>query len=143
MADAKDGDRVDVHYVGTLADGSEFDSSRGGEPLTFVIGEGMLIGAFESAIVGMTPGDNKTITIGAGDAYGDHEPSLVHEVARAQIPDEIELALGTRLQAQNEQGEAIVMSVTGLTDTSVTLDANHPLAGEELTFALELVKIYA
>jgi FKBP-type peptidyl-prolyl cis-trans isomerase 2 len=143
MTNAKQGDKVDVHYVGTLSNGQEFDSSRGGEPLTFVIGEGVLIGAFEEAIVDMTPGDTKQITIAAGDAYGEHEPMLVHEVARVQIPDEIDLQLGTRLQAQNEQGETIVMMVTDLNDTNVTLDANHPLAGKDLTFELELVNIHA
>lgn len=142
MSDAKQGDRVDVHYVGTLADGREFDSSHGGEPLTFIIGEGNLIGAFENAIVGMTPGDNKSVTIAADEAYGQHEPGLVHQVARAQIPDEVELAPGTRLQAQNDQGQTIVLTVTQFDDASVTLDANHPLAGEDLTFDLQLVKIH-
>ena len=91
----------------------------------------------------MSPGDNKSVTIGASDAYGEHQPGLVHQVARVQIPEEIDLAVGTRLQAQDDKGETIVLTVTELSDVSVTLDANHPLAGEDLNFDLQLVKIHA
>jgi len=141
MSTAKQGDKVHVHYTGTLADGSEFDSSSGGAPLSFVVGGGELLAAFETAIVGMTPGEKKTISIPVHEAYGEHEPALVHEIGRDQIPAEVELAVGSRLQAQTPEGDTVVLTVVGLSDDSVTVDGNHPLAGEDLTFVLELVQI--
>jgi len=141
MSTAKHGDTVHVHYTGTLDDGSEFDSSTAGAPLTFVVGGGELLAAFETAIVGMAAGDKKQIKIPVHEAYGEHEPGLVHEIARDQIPEEVELAVGNRLQAQTPDGDTVVLTVTGLSDASVTLDGNHPLAGEDLTFELELVQI--
>ncbi|HZD24865.1 MAG TPA: peptidylprolyl isomerase [Alphaproteobacteria bacterium] len=140
-AAAKSGDTVAVHYTGTLSDGSEFDSSAGGEPISFTIGEGQVISGFEEAVVGMNPGEAKDITIPAEEAYGERRPELVQQVGRDQIPSEIDLQPGVRLQAQTPNGETLVLTVTDVVDDQVTLDANHPLAGEDLSFRLELVKV--
>lgn len=141
MTQAKSGDTVQVHYTGTLKDGSQFDSSHGADPIEFTIGDGNLIAGFEQAIVGMAAGDNKSVTIPSDQAYGPHHQDLVHEVERQQIPPEIGLEVGGQLQASGPNGEPVRLTVVGLTDDKATLDANHPLAGEDLTFALELVAI--
>ena len=141
MTQAKSGDTVQVHYTGTLNDGSQFDSSHGADPIQFTIGDGNLIAGFEQAIIGMAAGDNKSVTIPSDQAYGPHHKDLVHEVQREQIPPEIGLEVGSQLQASGPNGEPVRLVVVGLTDDTATLDANHPLAGEDLTFALELVAI--
>lgn len=143
MAVAKTGDRVQVHYVGTLSDGSEFDRSQPESPIAFTIGGGEVIPGFEQAIVGMEVGDTRSVTIESADAYGDRKDDLIHQVPREQIPAEIDLNVGMRLQATGGNGETIVMTVTEVDAASVTVDQNHPLAGEDLTFALELVAIAA
>lgn len=143
MTEAKQGDRVSVNYVGTLADGREFDRSDPSNPIAFTIGGGEVISGFENAVVGMKVGDTKSVTISSEQAYGEHDAGLVHEVPREQIPQEVDLAVGVRLQATGQQGESIVLTVTNVTEEEVTLDQNHPLAGEDLTFELELVAIAA
>ena len=143
MTEAKQGDRVSVHYVGTLADGQEFDRSQPESPIAFTIGGGEVIPGFEQAVVGMKVGDTKSVTVVSEDAYGSHDEALVHELPREQIPGEIDLEVGLRLRATGERGENIVLTVTNLTEQKVTLDQNHPLAGEDLTFHLELVAIAA
>ena len=139
MRTANKGDTVRVQYVGTLSDGREFDSSVGRDPLELTLGEGRVIPGFEQAIVGMAPSDTRTVTIDADDAYGARQDHLVQKVERGQIPPDIELAVGTMLSARGPNGEEFQLVVTELDDEVATLDANHPLAGEALTFELTLV----
>jgi peptidylprolyl isomerase len=142
MAQAKQGDTVSVHYTGTLDDGQEFDSSRGLEPLTFVLGTGSVIQGFDDAVTGMAVGDEKRVTIPAAEAYGARRDELTLQLPRAELPPDLELEEGTQLRM--EQGDqSIVVTVRELDDETVTLDANHPLAGQALTFDLRLVEIVA
>ena len=134
MRQATSGDTVRVHYTGTLDDGSEFDSSAGREPLEFTLGSGQVIPGFDNAVAGMAVGDTKTVTMGPDDAYGTSDPDLVQVVERGRIPPDIALEVGMLLSAGGQR-----LQVTAFDDESVTLDANHPLAGKALTFALELV----
>ncbi|CAG1066553.1 FKBP-type peptidyl-prolyl cis-trans isomerase SlyD [uncultured bacterium] len=141
MAQAKQGDLVKVHYTGTLEDGSTFDSSADRDPLQFVIGEGMLIPAFEQAIVGMLPGDSRSVHIPADDAYGPYMDELILEVDKNQIPESLNPEEGMQLQITQDDGSSTVVKVVKLTDEKVYLDANHPLAGKDLNFNIELVDI--
>jgi len=141
MSEAASGDTVKVHYTGTLGDGSQFDSSVGSEPLEIILGAGGVIPGFEEAVLGMSEGDSKTVTIAAEQAYGPHHADRVHEVERSRIPDDIDLEIGAILQAVGESGETLAVTVVGLSETGVTLDFNHPMAGEDLTFELQLVEI--
>ncbi|HEY9661166.1 MAG TPA: peptidylprolyl isomerase [Allocoleopsis sp.] len=141
MAQAKLGDTVAVHYTGKLDDGTVFDSSEGQDPLQFAIGSGSLIPGFEQAVIGMNPGDSKTAQIPAGEAYGDYHPEMVLVVDRQQVPPDMPLSVGTQLQIQQQGGQVIPVIVTDVSDGAVTLDANHPLAGEDLTFEIRLVEI--
>jgi peptidylprolyl isomerase len=141
MQHAKRGDTVHVHYRGTLADGSEFDSSAGSDPISFTIGAGEVIPGFESAVEGMGTGEKKTHTIPADDAYGERRDELVFTVAREQMPPGSEVEVGDMLRIGFPDGSNAAVSVAALDDASVTLDANHPLAGKDLTFELELVSI--
>ena len=141
MTQAKAGDTVAIHYTGTLADGSQFDSSEGRDPLRFTLGSGQIIAGLDAAITGISQGEKKSVTIAAAEAYGDHRPEAVQAVPRAQIPAEIPLEVGGGLQVQTPDGQTIPVTVTSVTDEEVTLDANHPLAGKDLTFAVELVEI--
>lgn len=143
MSTPQPGQTVKVHYTGTLEDGTQFDSSAGRDPLEFTLGEGQVIPGFEQALAEMAVGETKTVQIPADQAYGEHQPELVQEVDRAQIPDEIELAVGVQLQAQGPDGQVFRLVVTELAEASVTLDGNHPLAGKALTFELELVEVAA
>ncbi len=140
-AAAKSGDTVQVHYTGTLADGSEFDSSRGSDPLEIKLGEGNLIAGFENAVLGMTVGDNKQVIIPCAEAYGEHNPQMTQHVPRDLIPGEIELAEGMTLHAQGPDGQTLRFTVVSFDAESVSVDGNHPLAGKDLTFDLELVAI--
>lgn len=141
MSTAKTGDTVSVHYTGTLKDGSQFDSSRGGDPLEFTIGSGSIIAGFNDAVAGMSVGECKTITIPAEEAYGSRNPEMVQEVPRSAIPDDIELEEGMILNATGPDGQTLHFKVTGFDDEKVTVDGNHPLADEDLTFDLELMDI--
>jgi FKBP-type peptidyl-prolyl cis-trans isomerase 2 len=141
MSEAASGNTVKVHYTGTLNDGTTFDSSAGGDPLQVVLGDGGLIPGFEQAVIGMAVGETKTVVIPAAEAYGEHHAERVHEVERTKIPAEIDLEVGRVLEAVGADGAAMAVIVAGLTDTMVTLDFNHPLAGKDLTFELELVEI--
>ena len=141
MTTAQAGDTVQIHYTGTLTDGTRFDSSEGRDPLGFVLGSGQIIAGLDAAIVGMTEGESKTVTIPPEKAYGPVDPNQMQEVPRDAIPAEIPLEVGQRLQAQTEQGGMIALTVTALSDTTVTLDANHALAGKELTFSFTVVSI--
>ncbi|GAA0780697.1 peptidylprolyl isomerase [Roseibium denhamense] len=141
MTEAKPGDTVRLHYKGTLEDGSVFDSSEGRDPLEFTIGSGQIIKGLDQAIPGMKVGDEKTVKIAAEDAYGQHNPAAEQSVPRTQIPDSIPLAVGLQLQAQTDNGQMMSVTVTSFTDEEVVLDANHPLAGKDLTFDIQLTGI--
>lgn len=141
MAQAKAGDTVTVHYTGKLDDGTVFDSSIEREPLQFAIGSGSLIPGFEQAVIGMAPGESKTETIAADQAYGPHYEEMVLVIDRNQIPTDMPVEVGTQLQIRQETGEMIPVIITDANDAEITLDANHPLAGEELTFEIQLVAI--
>lgn len=141
MAQAAIGDTVHIHYNGKLKDGTVFDSSEGRAPLTFTIGEKSIIPKLEESIVGMETGDTATVEIAADDAYGPHRPEAVQTVERTMIPENIDLTIGTQLQATAQNGQTVILTVKEADDTSVTLDGNHPLAGEDLIFEIEIVEI--
>ena len=141
MTQAKQGDTVKIHYTGRLQDGSVFDSSSGREPLQFTIGSGQVIPGFEDAVSGMQKGENKTVEIPCAKAYGERNPSMVMQVDRKHVPPEIDPEVGQRLQMGSPSGELIVVEIVEINDEDITLDANPPLAGEDLTFDIELVEI--
>ena len=141
MALAQAGDTVRVHYTGKLDDGTVFDSSAGSDPIEFVIGDHQVIPGFEDGVTGMTIGETKTVTIPFDHAYGAYDDGLVLTVPREQFPDHITPEVGEALQLQQPDGEMITVIISEVSDESVTLDANHPLAGEDLTFDLELAEI--
>ncbi len=141
MGQVKTGDTVKVHYTGRLNDGTVFDSSAGQEPLQFTVGESSVIPGFEQAIVGMKAGDTKTITIPAKEAYGSRREEMIFAVEREHFPAHIEPEVGQYMELQQGEGQNLVLRVTEVSESKVTLDANHPLAGEDLTFDLELVEI--
>ncbi len=141
MTTAKSGDTVRIHYTGTLDDGTEFDSSSGRDPLEFALGGGQVIPGFDKAVDGMTVGENKTVTIPPGEAYGERHDQLVQEVPKSALPDEIDPAVGMHLQSRSPEGQIMNLVVTEVADASITVDGNHPLAGQALTFDIELVEI--
>ncbi len=141
MAEAKSGDTVSVHYTGTLEDGTVFDSSEGRAPLSFTVGSGQLIRGFDAAVVGMSVGETRTVTIVAEDAYGDHDERLVHGVERAAFPPDLELEVGRALSVRGPGDQPMRLTIVEIEDDEVTLDGNHPLAGEDLTFKISLVTI--
>jgi len=138
---AKNGDTVQVHYTGKLSDGTVFDSSAEREPLEFKLGEDQMIPGFEKAVRGMKVGEKKTVTIPAKDAYGTRNNNLVEEASRQELPNGFEPKVGGQLQGTHTDGTTRIYTITKVTDTTVTLDANHPLAGKDLTFEIELVAI--
>lgn len=141
MTQAKAGDTVHFHYTGTLKDGSVFDSSDGREPLSFTLGSGQIIPGLDAAINGMTVGEAKTVTIPSDQAYGPYDDTARQAIPRDQIPPHIPVEAGTMLQMQTPDGQAIPVTVAEADDEQVVLDANHPLAGQDLTFAVEIVAI--
>lgn len=141
MSKVSDGKKVKVHYTGKLTDGSEFDSSREREPLDVTMGEGGLIPGFENGLQGMAVGEKKTITIEADQAYGAKREDLIMQVPREDFPDDITPEVGLELTVQSEEGPQMHALVVDMDDDSVTVDANHPLAGETLVFDLEIVDI--
>ena len=141
MAQAQAGDLVRVHYTGRLADGTIFDTSMEREPLEFTLGGGELIPGFEQAVLGMTAGESKTATILADQAYGPHRTERVIDVERHHLPPDLQPELGQRLQMTRPDGTTVTVVVTTITETQVTLDANHPLAGQDLIFDIMLVEI--
>jgi len=140
MSRAKDGDTVRVHYTGKLEDGTIFDSSFEGEPLEFTIGEGRIIPGFEQAVIGMQVGESRSIGIPSDEAFGPHRQEMVMEVDRNKFPTEIDLFVGQQLQVERWD-EVIPVTVAGVSDTVIQLDANHPLAGKDLVFDVELLDI--
>jgi peptidylprolyl isomerase len=143
MKTASSGDSVRVHYRGTLDDGTEFDNSAGRSPLEVTLGAGQVIPGFEAAVMGMSEGESKTVTIPPDEAYGPANPAMVHEVPRSELPANIPLDIGQMLQASDGQGREMQLTVVAANDEIVTLDANHPLAGKALTFELTLESIAA
>jgi FKBP-type peptidyl-prolyl cis-trans isomerase 2 len=141
MIQAKRGDTVKIHYTGSFEDGTEFATSINDDPLQFTIGEGQVIPGLEQAVMGMSPGEAKTAQILADQAYGLYQESKVVEVNRNRFPPHLDLQIGTVLRMRKAGGEKIRRIVTTLSDTRVMLDANHPLAGEDLTFDLQLIEI--
>jgi len=140
-AQAENGDVVQVHYTGKLADGTVFDSSVGREPLEFTLGAGQMIPGFEQAVLGMKVGESKTVTIPANEAYGPRLDDLIAEVLRERLPSDLTPEVGQQLGMNRPDGGVSIVTITGVSDNTVTIDANHPLAGEDLTFEIELVKI--
>ncbi len=141
MSQAKSGDTVKIHYTGTLEDGTQFDSSQGRDPLEFQLGSGQVIPGFDKAVDGMAVGEEKSVTIDAADAYGDHNPQMVQEVPKTALPENLEPQEGMALQAQGQDGQPINLTVTEVGEETITVDANHPLAGKNLNFQIELVAI--
>lgn len=138
---AKAGDTVQVHYKGMLSDNSVFDSSEGRDPLEFTIGSEQVIPGFDSAVNGMKKGDKKNVTIKSSDAYGEHRAELIINLDRERLPEDLEPEIGRQLQLSGPEGQAAVMTIIDFNDTTITLDANHPLAGKDLTFEIELVGV--
>jgi peptidylprolyl isomerase len=141
MAQASNGDKVKVHYTGTLDDGTEFDSSKGREPLEFTVGAGQMIPGFEAGVDGMSVGETKSVKIPSDQAYGPRHDEMIVEVDRGEFPADVAPAIGDQFQMRHETGQVITVTVTDANDAKVTLDANHPLAGEDLNFDIELVEI--
>ncbi len=141
MAPAKSGDTVSVHYTGTLADGTMFDSSLQRDPLVFTLGTGQVIAGFDEAVTGMEPGEVKTTTIPANEAYGDRDDELIFAVDRNQLPAELNPSVGEQYQMRQGDGQVQVVTVMDVTPQQVVFDANHPLAGQDLTFELQLVSV--
>ena len=141
MAQAQNGDTVKVHYTGKLDDGTIFDTSAEREPLQFTIGEGQLISDFEQAVVGMNPGDSKTVQIPADNAYGPHLEDRIMVIDRNEFPKDLEPKVDQMLQVNQPDGNSFVVKVTDVSESKVTLDGNHPLAGQDLTFDIQLTEI--
>jgi len=143
LSKVKEGDTVKVHYTGKLTDdGTVFDSSREREPLEFTLGDGKLIPGFEKAVIGMEEGDSTTVELDSEDAYGERREDLELEVSKSDLPDNIDPQVGMQLQMQQqENGQAVPVQITAVEDDYVKLDANHPLAGKDLTFDIELIEL--
>jgi peptidylprolyl isomerase len=138
---ANEGDTVRVHYTGRLADGTIFDTSRDKSPLLFILGRREVIPGFDDAVRGMVRGEIKKAAISAGQAYGESQPELIEEFDREALPAGLELRVGAQLEVTRQDGSTFLVMVDDLTETTVTLDANHPLAGKDLFFEIELLEI--
>lgn len=141
MTAIKEGDTVRIHYTGTLLDGKVFDSSEGRDPLEFAVGSGQIISGLDAALPGMEIGEKKRVEIDCVDAYGPINPGMRQDIPREGIPDDIPLEPGTQLQMQTPDGQALPVTVVEVDEATVTLDANHPLAGQDLVFDIEIVSI--
>ncbi|MCC5935144.1 MAG: peptidylprolyl isomerase [Balneolales bacterium] len=141
MSNVKQGDKVKVHYTGTLQDGSVFDSSREREPLEFQIGSGALIPGFEKAVLGLSVGESTKVEIPSGEAYGEVRDEMIISVERDKLPADIDPQIGMQLQVQQPDGQAMPVVISDVNETHITIDANHPLAGRDLTFEIELVEV--
>lgn len=141
MSQIKAGDTVALHYTGSLRDGTVFDTSDGRDPLEFVVGSGQVIPGLDSALPGMSVGDKKTVQIDCADAYGPINPAMRQAVPREGIPADVPLDIGTQLQMQTSGGQALPVTVVDADEATVTLDANHPLAGQDLRFDIEIVRV--
>ena len=143
MTKAKTGDKVRVNYTGTLDDGSTFDSSPANAPLEFIIGKGVILNGLEKAVSGMTPGEKKTVHVLPEEGYGPRLDDRIVTIEKAQFPAELSLVLGQRFQHVRPNGRKDILTVVEINDTTVRLDANHPLAGKPLNFTVELLEIIA
>ncbi|MCG2588769.1 FKBP-type peptidyl-prolyl cis-trans isomerase [Rhodohalobacter sulfatireducens] len=141
MSKAKDGDTVKVHYTGTLENGEVFDTSQEREPLEFQLGQGQLIPGFEKAVIGLSEGDSTKVDIPSDEAYGEVRDDLVINVPKEQLPDDVEPKVGMQLQVNQQNGQPIPVRITEIKDEELILDANHPLAGKNLTFEIELLEV--
>ena len=138
---AKANDKVKVHYKGTLSNGEIFDTSEGKDPLEFTLGAGQVIPGFDNAVQGLKIEESKTINIPAAEAYGELKDELIQQVPKAQLPPEIKPEVGMQLASQTPDGQRIPLVITKVEEDTITMDANHPLAGKDLTFELTLVSI--
>jgi FKBP-type peptidyl-prolyl cis-trans isomerase 2 len=141
MQQVKKGDKVKVHYHGRLTNGETFDSSQGREPLEFEVGGGMVIKGFDDGVTGMAVGDKKTVNISFDEAYGPRNPDMIIEMPKERFPKDMEIEVGMPLGMSDEQGQQFQVTIAEIQEEIVLLDANHPLAGEDLVFDLELVEI--
>jgi peptidylprolyl isomerase len=141
MTHAKIGDKVRVHFTGTLEDGTIFGSTISEEPFEFTIGEKNMLPGFENAVIGMKKGETKTITLSPEDAYGVYNEKIVHAMERSGFPDEIDLEIGKRLRVRTQDGRYTMVTIKDFTEDSIILDENDPLAGKTLIFKIELVEI--
>jgi peptidylprolyl isomerase len=149
MAQVKDGDHVKVHYTGKLDDGTVFDSSECAEdecgcghgPIEFTVGSGQVIPGFEAGVMGLSEGESKTIHIPVEEAYGERREEMVAVVPRTELPPEMKPEVGQQLEVTQEDGQVFQVTITSVTDDTITIDANHPLAGQALNFDLKVVKI--
>ena len=141
MQQAQNGDKVKVHYHGKLRSGETFDSSNGREPLEFTLGSGQVIKGFDDGVRGMQVGDKKTVEIPVGDAYGEKNDDMLIEFPKDQFPPDLNPEVGMQLMMNNGQGQQFPVNIVEVKEESVVLDANHPLAGQDLIFDLELVEI--
>jgi len=141
MSKAVKGSEVKVHYTGTLSDNTVFDSSRERDPLAFTVGSGQMIKGFDDAVVGMAVGESKTVNIPAADAYGPKLEEAMIDMPKDKLPEGMEPQVGMQLEASHADGRKQILEITEIKEDSVTLDANHPLAGKDLTFEIELVEL--
>lgn len=141
MSQVKENDTVKVHYKGKLSNGQVFDSSEGRDPLEVTLGQGMLIPGFEKAIIDMKVNDKKTVNIPKEEAYGDVQERLFHKVDNSQLPEEIKPEIGMGLTSRSEDGKEYQFRISEINDDHIVVDGNHPLAGQDLTFDLELIEI--
>jgi FKBP-type peptidyl-prolyl cis-trans isomerase 2 len=141
MQQVQNGDKVKVHYHGKLRNGETFDSSQGREPLEFTVGGGQVIKGFDDGVKGMQVGDKRTVEIGVGDAYGEKNEDMIIEFPKEQFPPDMKPEAGMQLMMNNGQGQQFPVVIKEVREESVLLDANHPLAGEDLIFDIELVEI--
>ena len=143
MSRATNGSVVRINYTGKLANGTVFDTSKsdGRGPLSFRLGQSQVLPKLETEIIGMSVGEKKTVAIDANDAYGPHQKQAIEKIPRSKIPDGVDLTVGNNLQATGHDGEIVPLRVLAANEETVTLDANHPLAGHNLTFEIELIEI--
>lgn len=141
MSKIKEGDTVKVHYTGTLKNGEIFDSSAEKEPLEFTLGQGQLIPGFEKAVTGLEVGDSTTVNIPSDEAYGEQREDLIISVPKDQLPADIAPEIGMQLQVNQQDGQPVPVRIVDISDENLILDANHPLAGEDLTFEIKLVDV--
>ena len=141
MAQAENGDTVKIHYTGKVDDGSVFSSSSNQGPMQFKLGEGHVILGFEEGVVGMSPGESKSIKIPPEQGLGAHHDQMVQVIDRKQLPPDLEPEVGQQLQVRRSGGQTMLVTLTDISDATVTLDSNHPLAGKALAFDIKLIEI--
>ena len=141
MQQAQEGDKVKVHYHGKLHSGETFDSSQGREPLEFTVGSGQVIKGFDDGVKGMKVGEKKTVEIEKNDGYGEKNDEMIIEFPKKEFPAEMQPEVGAQLMMNNGSGQSFPVTIVEVKEETVILDANHPLAGEDLIFDIELVEI--